>query len=310
MSKNKFIFCLTLALHDNLLHPVTLVYNLRIRRSFDIPAELRGKFHWLVSAIPIISQRKSHIVQKLTGIDVHEKRLTGGSLFNMRYMPNQNWWFEATTALLRDSGTYTGTNPLSVARTGFDDLVFAGGYRFFTSKKTQVVPYVIAGFPLRSQVTPCDTFGPLVGTRLYNLGAGLEASYNFYSSEQRSCSAMVQGRCIHGFDRCWTPAGARIQPGNFSDILVAFQFREKLTVVEIGYDATIFSNQALFLKTPPLAIKTNTFVRNSGYINAYHGWLKGLFGKPFVLSAGFIASHTKQFNARTYTAFISGTVVF
>lgn len=307
--KNSYLFLFLISVISD-LYPVTLVYNLRIRRSFDIPVKLRGKFHWLFSAVPIISARKSHIVQKLTGIDVHEKRLTGGSIFNIRYLPTQNWWFEATTAILRDSGTYKGTNPLSVARTGLDDLVLAGGYKFFASKKTQVVPYVIVGFPMHNQVTPCDTFGPLVGTRLYNVGAGLETSYNFYNSEKRSCSSMVQGRFIHAFDRCWTPAGARIQPGNFSDILVAFQFREKLSVVEVGYDGTIFSNQALFLKTPPLTIKTDTFIRNSGYINFYHGWPKGLFGKPFILSAGFIASSSKQFDAKTYTAWIAGTIVF
>lgn len=291
---------------------VTLVYNLRIRRTFDVPAALRNaKLHWVFSGVPIIYGRTSHIVDPVRRLNVCEDRKAGGALFNIRYIPSKHWFFEVTTGIEKDSAKFTGTDPFKASRTGFDDIVFAAGHRPFIGEKIQCAVYGLVGIPTRRKVSLVDRYGPFVGTRFYNMGVGAEVSYNFYKELKRSCSAIAQGRFIHGFNRSWfpiLPCNNKIQPGNFTDCLVAMQFREKLTLVEFGYDGTFFTNQAVV--TPVQKIKADTFLRNSGYISVSHGWLEGVAGKPFILGAGLNVSKSKQFDAKTITAWINATVVF
>jgi hypothetical protein len=294
---------------------VTLVYNLKTRRSFDAPPALRGeflKFHWLLSALPIVFFRTSHITNKMSKIDVCEDRKVGGSLFNLRYIPNRNWWFEVTTGIEKDSARFTGNDAFKASRVGFDDIVFAGGPRFFAGENIQFALYGLVGLPTRRKLCEVDRYGPLVGTRLYNAGLGAEASYSFYNEIKRSCSGIIQGRFIHSFTRAWfpvLPCGSKIQPGNFSDILVSLQFREKLTLVEFGYDGTFFTNQAVI--TPAKKkIKSDSFLRNSGYINIIHGWLDAVAGHPFILGAGLNVGRASQFNAKTVSAWLNATFVF
>ncbi len=295
------------------MYAVTLVYNLKIRQIFNIQAVLeRLKNRKLLTLVPIFFERHSHIVvNEPASIDVCETRRSGGSLINFRYVYNKHWWIEATTGLETDHGTYVGTNPLKASRTGFDDIVVESGYRHFWGERIQLVGYGVLGIPTRRKITKCDQFGPLVGTRLYGLGCGFEQSYAFINGMPRSLSLILQERFIHEFNRNWfpiLPEGSKIQPGNFTDILVSMQYREKTTIFLLAYDATIFSNQAVIL--PTQTIKTPTSVRHSGSVIISHAWLEGLFGKPCILGAGCIVSKMNYFDTKSVTAWIYGTIVF
>jgi hypothetical protein len=293
-------------------YAVTLVYNLKVRRVFTIaPLLERMKRKWLVTAVPIIFSRKSHIVEEPTHLDVHEKRITSGSLCNVRYVLSKHWWVEATTGIEVDHGSYKGSNPLHAYKVGLDDIVFTGGYRHFFREKWQLVGYGLVGIPVRRCVDLDDRFGPFVGSRFYNIGIGLEGSYSFMSQLKRSCAAIVQYRLIHGFNRRWFPIlpnDAKIQPGNITDILCTLQYRERRTIVEAGYNLTFYSNQALLLATEK--IKSDTFLRHSGYATISHALLEGPFGKSLVFGAGFNISHSQKFDARTITGWLYGTIVF
>ena len=291
---------------------VTLVYNLKVRRVFNIePVLERMKKRLPISVVPIFFTRSRHIVETRTALDTCEKRRAGGALFNLRYIPTKNWWLELTTGLETDHGTFEGTDTFHASRTGFDDIVFSAGYRHFIGKKLQVVAYGLAGLPTRRKITLEDRHGPLVGTRLFNLGLGGEASYSFLSSLARSFSAILQTRFIHGFNRSWDPIlpkGSDIQPGNATDILFTFQFREKRTIVETGYNVTFFTNQAIILPTEK--IEASTAIRHSWYATATHAIFQGPFGKPFLFGAGLNMSRSKTFDTKNLTAWIHGTIVF
>jgi hypothetical protein len=287
------------------LAPVTLVYNMRVRRSFNVPESLKQlKSRYLVTALPIYFQRDSQIDNQ-GDVIIAEDRKTGGVIGNLRYIPSKRWWAEVSTGVEKDSGSFTGASPFSASRVGLDDVVFTSGYRHFVGKHAQVIGYGLVGLPTRRTVTLEDRFGPLVGTRVYNAGVGGEASYSFANSLKRSTSFIVQGRFIHGFDRRWDPilpADEKIVPGNFSDVLVAFQYREKRTLFQAGYDMTIFNNQGI--KRPNETVTIDTFIRNSWYATLAHGTLHGFVDKPTFFGAGFSVSRTQRFTARTLTAWI------
>jgi len=304
---------LTLVCIATNMQAVTLVYNLRVRRIFNAPIILEQlkKPRTLVSAVPIYFSRKSHITNERTGIDVQEKRTAGGALFNARFVPSKHWWAEITTGLETDRATFEGNDAFRAARTGLDDIVFTGGYRHFVKNRAQFVAYGLVGIPTRRTITRCDRYTPLVGTRIFSLGFGAEGSCSFFNELKRSLAVIGQYRLIHGFNRNWfpiLPKGSRIQPGNVQDLLLTLQYREKRTLFEIGYNATFFTDQAIILPTE--TIDTETFSRHGGYAILSHGWLDAFFGKPFVCGVGINTSHSKQFDARTVTAWIYGAIVF
>ncbi len=294
------------------LKAVTLVYNMKVRRVFNIePVLERMKSRLILTAVPIVFLRKRHLIDTRTSLNNREKRRVGGSLFNLRYVISKHWWLEATTGVEADHGTFTGTDAFHASRFGVDDLVFAGGYRHFIGERGQCVIYGLAGFPTRRKITLEDRHGPLVGTRLYSVGIGLEGSYSFISELKRSFAAIAQGRFIHGFNREWfpiLPQGSEIQPGNFTDLLFTLQYREKRTVIEGGFNATIFSNQAIILPTE--TINSDTFYRYGAYLRLSHAILQAWFNKPFIFSVGFGANRSKKFDLKTFTGWISGSIVF
>jgi hypothetical protein len=308
----KWLALLLVLVCEHTSYAVTLVYNLRVRRVFTIAAVLeRMKKRVLVSAVPIFFTRKRLLSDELTNLTGCEKRRAGGSLINMRYIHSKHWWLEATTGIETDHGTFTGSDPFKASRTGFDDVVLATGYRHFIGKKMQLVGYGLAGIPTRRKVTLEDRRTPLVGTRFFNLGIGGEVSYSFLSNLRHSFAAIFQTRFIHGFNRSWfpiLPKNARIQPGNATDILLTAQFREQRTIFEAGYNATIFSNQAVIL--PTQTITTDTFVRHGGYVNVSHAILKAFFDKPFIFGAGCNINHTNFNDARAFTGWIHFSIVF
>lgn len=306
------IIAIGLLISYNMIFGVTLVYNLRVRRIFHVPPVLKQiKDRWPVTAVPIFFSRKRHIIDERTNLDTFEKRRAGGSLVNIRYVPSKHWWAEVTTGFETDHGTFTGTDTFHASRAGLDDIVLTAGYRHFLGEHGQIIVYGLAGFPTRRKITKCDRHGPLLGTRLYNLGVGGELSYSIVKKLKRSFAIIFQPRIIHGFDRDWfpiLPKGSKIQPGNATDLLFTLQYREKFNIIETGYNATFFTNQALLL--PTQKIKADTIIRHGGFITYKRVWFDGLFGKPLILGAGFNINDSKTFDTRTYTGWVFGTVIF
>jgi len=69
------------------LKAVTLVYNMKVRRVFNIePVLERMKSRLVLSAVPIVFLRKRHLIDTRTSLNNREKRRVGGSLFNLRYV--------------------------------------------------------------------------------------------------------------------------------------------------------------------------------------------------------------------------------
>ena len=229
MDRKKILTLASVLLLCFQVEAVTLVYNMKVRRVFNIePVLERMKSRVVLSAVPIVFWRKRHLIDTRTSLDGREKRRVGGSLFNLRYIISKHWWLEATTAVAADHGTFTGTDAFHASRFGLDDLVLAGGYRHFIGKRGQCVLYGLVGLPTRRKVELEDRHGPLVGTRFYSVGIGLEGSYSFISETKRSFAAIAQSRIIHGFNRSWFPVlpqGSEIQPGNGTDLLFTLQFR-------------------------------------------------------------------------------------
>ena len=311
MQKERVVGFLFLLLISGGLKSVTLVYNLKVRRVFTIAAVLeRMKSRLLFSAVPLFFTRSRDLIDTRTGLQGREKRRAGGSLLNMRYIPSKHWWLEVTTAIETDHATFTGTDPFHASRVGLDDFVFSAGYRHFIGR-CQLVGYGLVGLPSRRKVTLEDRHTPLVGTRFYNLGFGVEGSYSFISELRRSFAAIIQARFIHGFNREWfpiLPKDARIQPGNGTDFLFSFQWRRRRTIVETGYNLTIFSQQAVILPTE--TIDADTLVRHSGYLSLSHAIPKGLFDKPFIFGAGFNVSRARILDVRTFTGWVHFSIVF
>lgn len=304
---------LIFTLYMPLTHTYPLVYNMRIRRAFNVPFALKKKSFTLLSALPVYFARRSHIVTEKPAVDVHEYRNIVGSLFDVRYLPSKNWWAEVTTGLENDHSAFEGSDAFSASRTGFDDFLFTGGYRHFIGDRTQLVFYGLAGLPAGRTVRKDDRYGPLVGSRFYGAGFGTEASYAFIEDKEQTLSGIIQQRFVHFFNRHWfpiLPACDTIVPGNFTDILITLQYRKQMTAYETGVDFTFFTNQGVM--TPTTTVNTANFTRYAGYINILH-----LIGstiknnrKPIVIGGGINISGTKVFHAKTYSVWTGLTIVF
>ena len=291
---------------------VTLVYNLRVRRVFTVAAVLEQmRSRWVATAVPLFFTQSRRLLNELTNLKGREKRRAGGSLINVRYIPSKHWWLEATTGIETDHATFTGTDPFHASRTGFDDLVLSAGYRHFIGKKIQAVAYGIGGIPTKRELKLTDRFTPLLGTRIFSLGAGGELSYSFFSELQQSLALIAQVRFIHGFDRSYTPIapkGSKIQPGNGTDLLLTGQYRKRRTIIETGYNATFFTNAALRLPTG--TFPEDTVIRHTGYASLSHAIFRNFLNKPIILGAGFNASYAHAIDSRSFTAWIHGSIVF
>lgn len=297
------------------LEGTTIVYNLRIRRVFtglSAFVQLEKKALWALSSVPIIYRRKGRITQERFGTDVQDKRRGGGSIFNLRYVPSRSWWLEATTAIQKESVITTGTSNFTASRTGFDDIVFAGGYNSFPSKDTQVSIYGLVGFPTKKDVSLEEAQDRLVGTRFYALGGGGEVSYSFINTPKQLLAGIIQVRVIHFFKRRWEPIlppGSFIQPGQGTDILFTLRYRYALTVFETGYNPTIFTNQAVLL--PDEDIKTRTAIRHGTYATVLHLFPKSrLTDKPIALGAGFLFNRLARFDLNSLSGYLTLTFLF
>ena len=178
-----FIFPILAISHS--VHGISLVYNLKIRRVFNVPQlSTHSKAMLIATAVPIMYKRDRHIVLPAQQTDVHEKRITLGSLFNLRYALSRSTGQKLLPVLEKERVNSKGTNTFKASRTGFDDVVFAAGYNFFPTNQVQCDVYAIGGVPTRKKVELVDVQDTLVGTRFYSVGAGSELSYSYLSNER------------------------------------------------------------------------------------------------------------------------------
>ncbi len=310
MARFKIIFLMLSLCHTTL--PLTLVYSMKIRRVFAGAHQVlkkEGKVIWLLSILPIMQHRKAHIVTASPAVNVQQKRLVSGGLFNLRSMPTDSSWFEFTTAFQNEHGTTRGSVNTKGSRTGFDDIVLSGGCNIYPTPKAQIVFYGIAGFPTRWKVTTEDTFGTFVGTRFLSVGAGSEFSYTFIRTLEHMFALVSQVRYIHFFSRSWVPilpCCSTIQPGDLVDILLATTFRLKRELFELGYNPTFFLNQSA--KTPATGkVRSPDFVREGAYITYSHIFQRK---NPILLGAGFAFSKASLFDARVFTGWLNFTIAF
>lgn len=292
----------------------TLVYNMKIRRIFNVARHLLKEHSplWVGSAVPIIQVRDRHIVDQRIAADLRDKSTIGGSLFNVRYVPSECWWVEATTGLEKETVCEHGTTNVHACRVGLDDIVLESGYNMFPSDDAQITFYGLAGFPTKKHVTVQETFNTLVGTRFYSIGVGGEYSYSFINTQECTLTGICQVRFIHFFPRCWfpiLPRDAQIQPGNATDVLLTGQYRYDGTNIDVGYNPTIFTDQAVRLKTG--TVNSPHFVRHSVYGAVTHAWkdFPGLH-IPLALGTGLSIGRSEKFDTKLITWWVSFTTLF
>lgn len=299
--------------------PITLVYSMKIRRAFAQARQLLGKEKraiWVLSVLPIAYYRSRHFCQATPRVNIREKRLALGAVFNLRVIPSDLSWFEITTAVERERSHAKGRSNspilpvISAAYTGFDDIVISGGLNLYPTEKVQLVFYGIAGFPTHTKIRKRDSLGTFVGTRFFSAGAGSEFSYSFIDSLKRSLVGIFQNRYIHFFSRSWDPilpCGSTIQPGDTVDLLFAIKFRHMREMFETGYNPTFFLNQSI--KTPAQGkVRSNDFVRNGGYVTYAHLFDHGKH--PVLLGAGFSFNKAQVLESTIFSGWLNFTVIF
>jgi len=293
---------------------ITLVYNMKIRRLFGVGAGIgrQEKSKLVASAVPIVYQRKRHIIDDRLKIDAFEKSIIGGSLFNFRYISDKLWWLEATTGIERETAKYKGSLNFKDSRSGFDDIILSGGYNIIPTEKTQLVFYGLAGFPTKTKVTSLESLDTLVGTRFFSLGIGSEVSYSFIKSLEQSLVGIAQVRFVHFFDRSWSPilpVGSKIQPGNVTDLLFILHYRKKKNMFEVGYNPTFFTNQAAIVNDQTL--KSPNFVRE-GFYFTYSRLFKEfpILKMPGLIGIGFSVANSKFLDTKIWACFLNLSVLF
>lgn len=296
----------------NEISAISLVYNIKIRRVFNTEELFQSKKIWALTAVPIIYKRDRHIIRQETMLDIQEKRFTAGSLFNVRYVPTKSWWFELTTGVEKETVRARGTLNLNDSRAGFDDIIFSGGHNFFPNKYTQFVLYGLAGFPSKRTVSINEAQDTLVGTRFFSAGLGSELSYSFFQSIRSSFTGIFQNRFIHFFSREWfpiLPRGARIEPGNLTDLLFSLQYRLRTNIFETGYNPTFFTNQGVLIGMNRTT--TPHFIRHSGYLRySYFIPKSPILCLPLLLGTGFNIGRAKFFDTRIFLCWLNFTAIF
>lgn len=294
---------------------LSLVYSMKIRRAFDssaLSSSHQKKTIALVSALPIFYVRERNIVVPFLEQDIYEKTKMFGAIFNVRTITPNYWWVELTTGVENESIASSGTNISKISGVGMDDILIAAGKNFFVGGKAQFAAYGLAGFPIEQDVSIPETQTTLVGSRFYGLGAGAEFSYAFIKKIERSFVGIVQARFVHLFTRSWYPIlsfGDRIQPGNFTDLFLIAQCREKMNVFEVGYNPTFFTNQAVLLQAGSL--QSPNFVRNSFYANYTYIFKElPLVEIPGALGAGLSISRSSLLTTKIEAGWINITVLF
>jgi hypothetical protein len=308
-------WCICLILH-NTVSAISLVYNLKIRRSFvpnlRSPIFDNTKAKWVGSGVPIFYWRNRHIVDPLRAVNICEHKFTDGLILNLRYINPKSWWIEATTGIEKEHVRTRGTHPFCGAKHGLDDIVVAGGYNFHIAENGQFVLYGLAGFPTKWRVGLEEIQDPIIGTRFFSSGIGSEISYSFKHTQKHSFFLLFQNRFIHFYNRRYAPilpVDAKIQPGNVTDFLFTGQYRYKKNVIETGYNLTLFSNQAVLL--PAQKIPSAPFIRHSCYATYARLFKKlPIIKKPGLMGIGSYMAHSHKFDTRIHSFWFNLTIVF
>lgn len=308
----RFYIAIILLLMGDVVQATSLVYNMRVRRAFANLGSVigkEGKGLGVITGVPIAQHRTRNLITNQ--FHLFENNIIGGSLINVRYLsPKSMWWAEVTTGLEHEHTKFTGTSKFSIARTGFDDMVFAGGCNAYWGKKLQGVVYGITGIPTRLRLNSLEGNNTLVGTRFFSLGAGTELSYAPIRGLKRSLIFIVQNRFLHFFKRNWRPIiDGKIRPGNLIDLLGTIRFRQMANLIETGYNATFFTNQALIIADQES--KLGNFVRHSFYSTFTHFFRSlPVITKPGGIGVGFSGGFSKKFSTRILTGWVFLTAVF
>ncbi len=295
------------------LQGTSLVYNLKIRRSFTGLAsfvKFKKKFNYVFTSLPVFYYRKAHFIIDRTDTDITDERIGGGSIFNFR-VPSKHWWAEVTTAVHKESVSATGTHYFKASRIAFDDIVLAAGYNAFPTKDHQITIYGLTGFPTTRKLEATDEQRPLVGTRFFALGGGAEYSYSYINTPNTLLAGIIQVRALHFFTReaeaLLGPCG-RLQPGQSIDLLLSLRYRHKRTVLETGYNPTFFVNSAVLL--PDETISGTTLIRHGGYISVVHLTQLSIGSSPLAIGGGLVYNRIKDLNSHNVIAFLNFTIAF
>ena len=295
------------------LQGTSLVYSIKIRRSFIGLAtyvDQKKKVNYALTTLPIFYSSKARFIVERTETDINDRRIGGGIIINFK-LPSKHWWFEATTAIHKESLQATGTTCLTTSHAGFDDIVLAGGYNAYPTKDQQITIYGLAGFPTTRKFAQRDAQIPLIGTRFFALGGGAEYSYSYINTKKTVLAGIVQFRTLHFFSReaeILLGPGGRLQPGQTFDLLFSMRYRHKRTVLETGYNPTFLVNTAVIL--PDETIPGDTLVRHGAYISLVHLTKNGFCNTPFAVGGALIYNRLKKLEAHSMTALLNFTIAF
>lgn len=307
--------CIVLV-YANSLDAISLVYNLKIRRSFTYKPdpEYNEKFLLIGTALPINYKRISTFTSILSQPiePVKETRTVTGSLLNLRLVYNRQWWFEGSTGIEQERVHLKKPLHTKNKTFGLDDIIMSFGYNWFFKNKAQFVIYSITGFPSHSQLKNADSIDPLVGSRLFGTGFGSEFSYAITSTERQSCNIIFQNRFLHFFKRSLVPllpSTVSFVPGNVTDLLFSIQYRYKKILFETGYNTTFFTNEQIDL--PTASIHAPHYVRNGYYATIAHMEKNHpITNRPTLIGVGFSYSHSKAYARNIYAWWLNTTMIF
>lgn len=297
-------------------YPISLVYNLKIRRAFpgldDLLRKPNGKT-WVVTAVPIVYNVDRSITSQIFNIDAFQNHFLFGSLINIAFVPKKGYWVEVTSAIEHERAKSKGMPTFNTSKTGVDDIVIAGGKNiFFGNKKTQLSIFGLVGFPTTWKVTAFDAQDALVGTRFYGIAAGAELSHALLQNHKQALIFFLQTRLLHFFDRKWEPilpVGGRIQPGNVSDYIFALRYRHIQTMMEVGFNETIFTNQAV--KFSGQTVASSAYYRHSFFARLNYLTMRlPMTNKPGSFGGGFLVSRAKRFNTKIVSGWINVATAF
>ena len=303
--------------YTQLLSPFSLIYNMKVRRSLSTASLVSHPTAGMLdlNAIPIFAHEKIYLTsdnlrnkESQNPVFIEQQRNNEGALLNINYHPLKNWWVEAGTEVAHEAYSNTGTSHAKNKRTGCDDIVFTSGYDYTYKHTFGITAYGLAGVPTLRKITQCDMYGPVLGTRLFSTGAGLEFAYLPFKSPDNTVLLLFQARCIHFYTRHWAPVlpcDDKLAPGNQTDLLWAINYKHKKMVYEAGYNLTLHTNQAVI--TPQETTKGSHYTYN-GYYAIVSRPLQT--EQPILCSAGAILAHSNYLNALRYSLFFSLATAF
>ena len=268
---------------SNQIYSVSIVYTMKLQRIFFAEGSTEKENNissTSLTALPLLYFRDKHIIESRllknpdNSLDkkFYEKRKAQACIVDFRHITPSASWINVTTGVIRDQSNMKGSSVFKKKKYGLDDILLTLGTTKKYNEKCEMVYYGLAGFPAKRRVSRYDEFDPLVGTRFFGTGAGLEFSYTPLHNDEQTCIFLINNRFVHFYKRGWSPilsSEDKIVPGNITDILCALYTRHKKTVFEIGYNPTFFTNHGVEL--PSKNIAGAFYTRHAGYMLLSHG---------------------------------------